>query len=175
MAGLSELSKTLYIPLVGRIHASRHYPSLISDSKVLDLEPFLPPEASALRDGAGEYAMVASVVRSINMDRRIREFLAAHPDAAVVSVGCGLETTYWRCDNGRATGASRSPCAPFLTSNATTSLFQRRPTRRASMGPYASSSVAEVSAAAARACSCRRFSHASRSLKRASLPSSVGL
>ena len=25
-----------------------------------------------------------------------------HPDAAVVSVGCGLETTYWRCDNGRA-------------------------------------------------------------------------
>lgn len=102
MAELSELSKTLYIPLVGRIHASRQYPSLISDSKVLDLEPSLPPEASALRDGAGEYAMVASIVRSINMDRRIREFLAVHPDAAVVSVGCGLETTYWRCDNGRA-------------------------------------------------------------------------
>lgn len=96
MAGLIELSRTLYIPLVGRIHESRHYPSLISDSKVLDLESSLPPEASALRDGAGEYAMVASIVRPINMDRRIRDFLAVHPDAAAVSVVCGLATTYWR-------------------------------------------------------------------------------
>lgn len=52
--------------------------------------------------GQNEYTMVSSVARSVNMDRRIRRFLAAHPDAAVVSVGCGLETTYWRCDNGRA-------------------------------------------------------------------------
>ena len=102
MAELSELSKTLYVPLVGRIHASKHYPSMIADPKVLDLEAALPPEASAIRKGAGEYAMVASVARSVNMDRRIRGFLALHPDAAVVNAGCGLETTYWRCDNGRA-------------------------------------------------------------------------
>lgn len=102
MAELSELSKTLYVPLVGRIHASKHYPSMIEDSKVLDLEAALPPEASAIRKGAGEYAMVASVARSVNMDRRIRGFLALHPDAAVVNAGCGLETAYWRCDNGRA-------------------------------------------------------------------------
>lgn len=102
MAELSELSKTLYIPLVGRIYASKHYPDMIADSKVLDLEPALPSDAAKMCDAQNEYTMLSSVARSVNMDRRIREFLAAHADAAVVNVGCGLETTYWRCDNGRA-------------------------------------------------------------------------
>ena len=102
MAELSELSKTLYIPLVGRIYASRHYPSMIHDPKALGLESSLPADAATMNRGQNEYTMVSSVARSVNMDRRIRGFLALHPDAAVVNAGCGLETTYWRCDNGRA-------------------------------------------------------------------------
>ena len=102
MPELSELSKTLYIPLVGRIYASRHYPSMIHDPKALGLESSLPEDAATMNRRQNEYTMVSSIARSVNMDRRIRCFLAAHPDAAVVSVGCGLETTYWRCDNGRA-------------------------------------------------------------------------
>ena len=102
MPELSELSKTLYIPLVGRIYASRHYPSMIHDPKALGLESSLPEDAATMNRGQNEYTMVSSIARSVNMDRRILQFLAAHPDAAVVSVGCGLETTYWRCDNGRA-------------------------------------------------------------------------
>ena len=102
MAELSELSKTLYIPLVGRIYASRHYPSMIHDPKALGLESSLPADAATMNRGQNEYTMVSSVARSVNMDRRIRGFLALHPDAAVVNAGCGLETAYWRCDNGRA-------------------------------------------------------------------------
>lgn len=102
MPELNELSKTLYIPLVGRIYASRHYPSMIHDPKALGLESSLPADAATMNRGQNEYTMVGSVARSVNMDRRIRQFLAVHPDAAVISVGCGLETTYWRCDNGRA-------------------------------------------------------------------------
>ena len=102
MPELNELSKTLYIPLVGRIYASRHYPSMIHDPKAIGLESSLPADAATMNRGQNEYTMVASVARSVNMDRRIRQFLAVHPDAAVISVGCGLETTYWRCDNGRA-------------------------------------------------------------------------
>lgn len=102
MTELSELSKTLYVPLAGRIYASKHYPAMIADLKVLALESALPAEAERMRHGQSEYTMLASVARSINMDRRIRAFLADYPDAAVVNVGCGLETAFWRCDNGRA-------------------------------------------------------------------------
>ena len=81
MPELSELSKTLYIPLVGRIYASRHYPSMIHDPKALGLESSLPEDAATMNRGQNEYTMVSSVARSVNMDRRIRSFLAAHPDA----------------------------------------------------------------------------------------------
>ena len=79
MAELSELSKTLYIPLVGRIYASRHYPSMIHDPKALGLESSLPEDAATMNRRQNEYTMVSSIARSVNMDRRIRCFLAATP------------------------------------------------------------------------------------------------
>lgn len=35
------------------------------------------------------------------MDRTIRDFLARKPDGVIVQLGCGLETTFYRNDNGR--------------------------------------------------------------------------
>ena len=35
------------------------------------------------------------------MDRFIRAFLERRPDGVIVQLGCGLETAYYRCDNGR--------------------------------------------------------------------------
>ena len=36
------------------------------------------------------------------MDRYIRAFLERRPDGVIVQLGCGLETAYYRCDNGRS-------------------------------------------------------------------------
>ena len=69
MPELSELSKTLYIPLVGRIYASRHYPSMIHDPKALGLESSLPEDAATMNRRQNEYTMVSSIARSVNMDR----------------------------------------------------------------------------------------------------------
>ena len=107
MPELSELSKTLYIPLVGRIYASRHYPSMIHDPKALGLESSLPEDAATMNREQNEYTMVSSIARSVNMDRRIRCFLAAHPDAAASDAG-------WRQRTGAATmgvpSGSNSTC-----------------------------------------------------------------
>lgn len=102
MTELSELSQTLYVPLAGRIYASTQHPSVFYDEKALELEAVLPSGIERIRRGQSDYTMLASVSRSINMDRRIRAYLFVHPDAAIVNVGCGLETAFWRCDNGRA-------------------------------------------------------------------------
>jgi hypothetical protein len=40
-------------------------------------------------------------LRARAFDGAVRRFLAAHPDGTVVALGEGLETTYWRVDNGR--------------------------------------------------------------------------
>ena len=40
------------------------------------------------------------IVRSIHIDRIIKEFLVKFPKAAMVNIGCGLDTTFNRVDNG---------------------------------------------------------------------------
>jgi O-methyltransferase involved in polyketide biosynthesis len=40
-------------------------------------------------------------LRAATFDREVRGFLVGHPDGTVVALGEGLETQYWRVDNGR--------------------------------------------------------------------------
>ena len=48
-----------------------------------------------------QYTLLASASRSANMDRFIQSFLERRPNGVIVQLGCGLETTYYRCDNRR--------------------------------------------------------------------------
>ena len=41
-------------------------------------------------------------LRAATFDREVRRFLAGHPDGTVVALGEGLETQFWRVDNGQA-------------------------------------------------------------------------
>jgi O-methyltransferase involved in polyketide biosynthesis len=40
-------------------------------------------------------------LRAVSYDNAVRRFLHAHPDGTVVALGDGLETGFWRTDNGR--------------------------------------------------------------------------
>lgn len=51
------------------------------------------------RGGLGQW----QALRARCFDREVRRFLARHPDGTVVALGEGLETQYWRVDNGRVT------------------------------------------------------------------------
>lgn len=39
-------------------------------------------------------------MRQVDMEWEIRDYLAKHPAAAVVNMGCGLDQTGRACDNG---------------------------------------------------------------------------
>jgi O-methyltransferase involved in polyketide biosynthesis len=51
----------------------------------------------------GETALMAQwqALRAKRFDLEVRRFLDAHPDGTVVALGEGLETQFWRVDNGR--------------------------------------------------------------------------
>ena len=101
MSKLGVVEDTLFVPMAGRIYVSEHYPQILYDEKALDLKKKLP-SALLEQDGQSQYTLQASVARSANMDRYIRAFLERRPDGVIVQLGCGLETIYYRCDNGRA-------------------------------------------------------------------------
>ena len=101
MSRLGVVEDTLFVPMLGRIYASEYCPQVLYDEKALELKKRLPsclPE----QDGQSQYTLLASASRSANMDRYIRAFLERRPDGVIVQLGCGLETAYYRCDNGRS-------------------------------------------------------------------------
>jgi len=101
MQKLGVLEDTLFIPMLGRIYASEHCPQILYDKKALELKKKLP-SGLIEQNMQNQYTLLASASRSANMDRIIRSFLERRPDGVIVQLGCGLETTYHRCDNGKA-------------------------------------------------------------------------
>ena len=100
MPQLGVVEDTLFVPMLGRIYASQHCPQVLYDPKALELKKKLP-SGLLEQDRQSQYTLIASAVRSANMDRFIRAFLERRPDGVIVQLGCGLETAYYRCDNGK--------------------------------------------------------------------------
>lgn len=101
MSRLGVVEDTLFVPMLGRIYASEYCSQILYDPKALELKKKLPSGLSE-QDGQSQYTLLASAARSANMDRFIRAFLERRPDGVIVQLGCGLETAYYRCDNGRS-------------------------------------------------------------------------
>ncbi len=101
MQKLGVVEDTLFVPMLGRIYAAEHCPQILYDKKALELKNRLPLDLIE-QNMQNQYTLLASASRSANMDRIIRNFLERRPNGAIVQLGCGLETTYYRCDNGRA-------------------------------------------------------------------------
>ena len=100
MQTLGVVEDTLFVPMLGRIYASEHCPQILYDKKELELKNRLPLDLIE-QNMQNQYTLLASASRSANMDRIIRAFLERRPDGVIVQLGCGLETTYHRCDNGK--------------------------------------------------------------------------
>lgn len=100
MPDFSTVEDTLFVPMLGRIYASEKFPNILKDEKALELKEKLPKKLKG-QDTQTQYTLMASAVRSTNMDRYIQDFMKRNPDGIIVLLGAGLETTYFRNDNGR--------------------------------------------------------------------------
>lgn len=89
------ISNTLFVPMRGRIYSTENFPNILKDEEALKLKDKLPPEKGT----QSQYTLLASAVRSRNMDRYINDFLKTNPEGVIIEIGCGLETTYFRHKN----------------------------------------------------------------------------
>ena len=99
MPKFNAVENTLFIPMLGRIYASEHFQNILYDEKALSLKDALP-KGLAETGSQSQYTLLASASRSANMDRYIRDFLRRKPDGIIAELGCGLETTFYRNDDG---------------------------------------------------------------------------
>jgi O-methyltransferase involved in polyketide biosynthesis len=96
---LGNVQKTLLLPLWGRAVETRKEHPLIVDKPAVDIINQIGYDFAELERNYNEENQLSWVIRCINVDRTIKEFLKQYPDATIVNIGCGLDTTFERVDN----------------------------------------------------------------------------
>jgi O-methyltransferase involved in polyketide biosynthesis len=101
VAGLGNVQKTLLLPLWGRAVESRKARPLLVDRTAAEIVEKIDYDFSTMAARIHPITRLAWIARALHVDRTLREFLSRKPRATVVNVGCGLDTTFERVDNGR--------------------------------------------------------------------------
>ena len=99
---LDSVQETLFLPLWGRAVETRKKKPLLSDPLAVTIINSVGYDFGTIEKNINPLSRAAWIARSIYFDGKISAFLADHPEASVINVGCGLDTTYDRVDNGKA-------------------------------------------------------------------------
>jgi len=98
---LVGVQETLLMPLWGRaIEYSKKKPILI-DKIAYDIINSIKYDFSTIEKKVNKLSLASWIARSIYFDDQIKSFIAKCPDALILNIGCGLDTTYERIDNGK--------------------------------------------------------------------------
>ena len=98
---LSGVAETLLITLYVRAVESQRPDALIKDERAVTLVRSMDYDFSRIKQiRMDEDDKVALILRNREFDRYARDYLARHPQAVVVHIGCGLDSRFERVDNG---------------------------------------------------------------------------
>ena len=97
---LQGVQKTLILPLWGRAAFSKLYPEILDYREAVGIINSLDYDFGEIEKAFGEYGGLSYVVRGRKMDNAVKHFISEHPNATVVNIGAGLDTTFSRVDNG---------------------------------------------------------------------------
>ena len=104
----NTVQETLIIPLYGRKVCSDRFPQLFKDPEaericgLLDYD--FTEKGKKMESGAGLFGALEVAQRQYDLGWEVKDYLKKHPGAAVVNLGCGLDDTFRKCDNGYCMG-----------------------------------------------------------------------
>ena len=75
--------------------------SLLIDPKAVSIINNIPYDFTVISKNVSKLSQLAWIARSIYFDNKIKAFINLYPEAVIVNVGCGLDTTFDRVDNGK--------------------------------------------------------------------------
>jgi O-methyltransferase involved in polyketide biosynthesis len=97
---LSKVQETLLMPLWARASQTRKRFGLLKDPKAAEVAEAIDYDFSKFEKSM--QTEIGCVLRAMQFDAWVRDFLARHPGGAVVDVGAGLNSRFERTDNGSA-------------------------------------------------------------------------
>ena len=100
----NTVQETLVIPLYSRKLCTELYPNLFQDETAVRLIDQIDYDFSKAekksRSLMQRFGSLEVAMRQNDLAWEVRDYLKAHPNAAVVNLGCGLDSTGKACDNG---------------------------------------------------------------------------
>ena len=104
----NTVQETLVIPLFGRLVCSERFPQLFSDpeaKRICDsLDYDFAEKRKKMESVFGLFGALEVAQRQYDLRCEVEAYLQDHPKAAVVNLGCGLDDTFRKCDNGLCHG-----------------------------------------------------------------------
>ncbi len=106
---ISDISTTLLLTLYCHALESKSKNPILDDPKAVELTRKLNPELLKSKDrflrrlaeGKSNKNLVIHIsMRAKRYDEYVRDFLKRSPNGIIVNIGCGLDTRFWRIDNG---------------------------------------------------------------------------
>ncbi len=95
-------ARTLLIPLAYRAAENRRPDAILRDEQAAGLFGQFEEDdfVRQLKNVEADMDQVFTMLRTRQFDRCAQAFLGRHPDGTVVDIGCGLDTRFYRIDNG---------------------------------------------------------------------------
>ncbi len=104
----NTVQETLVIPLFGRLVCSEKFPQLFSDPEAARICGMLDYDfeenRKKMESAVGLFGALEVAQRQYDVACEIKDYLKEHPEASVVNLGCGLDDTIGKCDNGSCKG-----------------------------------------------------------------------
>jgi O-methyltransferase involved in polyketide biosynthesis len=98
---LDGVPETLLWNLYQRANEARLPDGVLHDPRAVELADSLDYPFAERFGAPRRFLSQGHALRVRTFDQAVRDFLAGHPDGLVVALAEGLETQFWRVDNGR--------------------------------------------------------------------------
>ncbi len=97
---LRSVHETLLLPLWGRAEAAKMKNPVLRDRQAEELVGKLDYDFSKFHSQFRRMQILVLALRAKEFDSIIRDFIQDHPRATIVNIGAGLDTTFYRVNNG---------------------------------------------------------------------------
>ncbi len=97
-----SVMETLLIPLYGKMKAVELYPDLFKDNDCVELLKKVDYDFEEFGKIKMNIGAIMAGTRQYDLATACKAYLKTHENAAVVNLGCGLDTTFSQVSNGKA-------------------------------------------------------------------------
>jgi O-methyltransferase involved in polyketide biosynthesis len=98
---LGSVQETLLLPLWGRAIETQKQKPLLTDNLAVAIINSIPYDFTVISKNILKLTRLAWIARSIFFDKEIKSFIEIYPETTIINIGCGLDTTFDRVDNGK--------------------------------------------------------------------------